>query len=205
MLLKIRNLSDKSKKIREGIVNFFRERDCVTMVIPCTDDRDIKRLESLPRTAIRPEFSAQVNRIREKIFTKCGPKKLNGAYLSARMYVKMVEEYVRSINAGSVPMIQNAWQSVLENECLLAQENARQEYDQGLQSIFKEQGKVYKKAELDHQLKLLKDKAMTCFSVINAVKEGDEDLFNKYQSEVLKYIERREKHIIEQNSNSAEG
>lgn len=174
------------------------------MVIPCTDDRDIKRLESMPRTAIRPEFSSQVNRIREKIFTKCGPKKLNGAYLSARMYVKMVDEYVRSINAGSVPMIQNAWQSVLENECLMAQEAARREYDQGLQSIF-DQSKVYRSAEIDHQLKLLKDRAMTSFSLINAVKEGDEDLFNKYQEEVHKYIERREKQIIEQNSNNAEG
>ena len=104
-LKQIRNLSDKSKRIREGIVNFFRERDCITMVMPCTDEKEIKKLDSLPKTSIRPEFNAQVNRIREKIFTKCGPKKLNGAYLSSRMYVKMVEEYVKSINQGSVPMI----------------------------------------------------------------------------------------------------
>lgn len=175
------------------------------MVMPCTDEKEIKRLDSLPKSSIRPEFNAQVNRIREKIFTKCGPKKLNGAYLSSRMYVKMVEEYVKSINQGSVPMIQNAWQSVLEHECFIAQESAIKEYDNGIREIFKEQNRVFRKPELDRQLKLLKDKAMTCFSLINTVKEGDEDLFNKFQDEVSKYIDRKEKQIIDSNTNSAEG
>jgi hypothetical protein len=201
----IRNLTEKSKRIREGIINFFRERDCVTMVIPCTDERDIKNLDNLARTSIRPEFSAQVNRIREKIFTQCGPKKLNGCYMSSRMYIKMVEEYVRSINSGSVPMIQNAWQSVLENECIVAQDKAKQEYDAAFKELFADQSRVYRREDLMKQLKELRDRAFTSFSVINSVKEGDEDMFNKYMEEVIQHIKRKEAYILEQNVTLSEG
>lgn len=33
------------------------------------------------------------------------------------MYTRMVSEYVNALNSGTVPVIQNAWESVLENEC----------------------------------------------------------------------------------------
>lgn len=173
--------------------------------MPCTDERDIKQLASMNNKDIRPEFQNQVNIIRQKIFTQCGPKKLNGSYLSSRMYVKMAEEYVKSINNGSVPMIQNAWQSVLENECIQAQDNAKKVYDQEIAETFRDRSKIHKKAVLDKMLKEIRDKAFTAFSVINTVKEGDEDLFERYYREVLDHIERKEKHLIEQNMNLAEG
>lgn len=201
----IRNLSDKSRSIREGIINFFRERDCITMVIPCTDEKDLKRLESLPKSAIRPEFRSQVNKIREKIFTQCGPKRLNGAYVSSRMYIKMIEEYIRSINSGSVPMIQSAWQSVLENECILACENSKRIYDESFKDFFRDFNKLYAKDVLAKHLRELRDKAFTVFSTINTVKESDEDRFNEYLDNVVKHIERKEKAITDQNNTLAEG
>lgn len=200
----IRNLSQESKNIREGIVNFFRERDCITMVIPCTDEKDLRRLESLPPTAIRPEFHAQVNKIREKIFTQCGPKRLNGSYISSRMYVKMLQEYVNSINSGSVPVIQSAWQNVLENECIQASENAKSIYDANFNALFKDKSKIFKKEALMKHLRDLRDKAFTAFSVINTVKESDEDRFNEYMESVKSHIERREKIILERNSTQSE-
>jgi hypothetical protein len=201
----IRNLNEKSRNIREGIINFFRERDCITMVIPCTDEREIKRLESLPKTAIRPEFRAQVNKIREKIFTQCGPKRLNGAYVSSRMYVKMIEEYIRSINSGSVPIIQSAWQSVLENECIFASENAKKIYDDAFKDLFRDSSKYFTKEALAKHLRELRDKSFTAFSTINTVKESDEDRFNEYLDNVVKHIERKEKAITDQNNTLAQG
>lgn len=201
----IRNLNEKSRNIREGIINFFRERDCITMVIPCTDEKDIKRLDTLPKTAIRAEYKAQVNKIREKIFTQCGPKRVNGAYVSSRMYVKMLEEYVKSINSGSVPMIQSAWQSVLENECILACESAKKTYDAAYKDLFRDHSKLFSKDALTKHLRDLRDKAFTAFSVINTVKESDEDRFNEYLDTVIKHIERKEKAIMDQNNTLSEG
>lgn len=182
-------------------MNFFRERDCITMVLPCFDEKDIKRLDTLPKDSIRPEFNSQVNKIRNKIFTQCGPKKLNGTYLNSRMYLKMVAEYVKSINSGSVPMIQNAWQNVLENECVTALETAKETYDRAFAQRFSEKNKALRKTELNRALKELRDQANTAFNVINSVKESDEDMFDKYFNELGKHIERKEKIQTDQNNN----
>lgn len=202
--MQIRNLSQKSRSIREGIVNFFRERDCITMVMPCMNEKDIRKLETLPKTAIRPEFNSQVNKIRNKIFTQCGPKKLNGSYLNSRMYLKMVQEYVKAISSGSMPMIQNAWQNVLENECAVALDSSRKVYDTAYSEKFDSRKKIYRKQELVKVLKEIRDQAYTAFNMINSVKEGDEELFDRYFQEIVKYIERREKIVIEQNANLSE-
>ena len=102
-------------------------------------------------------------------------------------------------------MIQNAWQSVLENECILASENAKRIYDASFQDLFKDQNKLYRKIDLTKHLRELRDKAFTAFSVINTVKEGDEDRFNEYFDGVLKYIERKEKIVNDQNLTLSEG
>ena len=176
----------------------------MTMVIPCLQEQDIKRLDTIPRERMRPEFLDQINVIRLKVYQQCGAKKLNGSYLNSRMYVKLAEEYVKAINQGSVPMIQNAWQGVLENECMGALENARKTYDTAFNEYFREQDRVYRKNDISSILKSLRDKAFTIFSVINSVKEGDEELFNTYMDELINHIERREKAVSERNAANCE-
>jgi len=172
--------------------------------MPCMNEKDIRKLDSLPKTAIRPEFNAQVNKIRNKIFTQCGAKKLNGSYLTSRMYLMMVQEYVKAISSGSMPMIQNAWQNVLENECALALDSSRRLYDTAYSERFDNRKKIYRKKELVKALKEIRDRAYTSFNMINSVKEGDEVLFDRYFQEVVKHIERKEKIVVEQNANLAE-
>jgi hypothetical protein len=44
----------------------------------------------------------------------------------------MVKEYVSSLNQGTVPVIQNAWESVLENECEVSIAQAKIAYSETL-------------------------------------------------------------------------
>jgi Guanylate-binding protein, N-terminal domain len=98
-------LSEEGKKIRSGIINFFRERDCVTLVRPCNDEQDLKSLQTTGDKNLRPEFVLELNSIRDKVYRHCGPKKLKGVNLTARMYCRMISEYVSALNEGSVPVI----------------------------------------------------------------------------------------------------
>jgi hypothetical protein len=197
-------LSEKSRKIREGIINFFKERDCVTMVLPCTDEKDIKKMDSLPDSRIRPEFMREVFRIRDKIYRQCGAKKLNGSSLTSRMYVKMVEDYVAAINGGAVPMIQNAWQSVLQNECIQSLEAAKAAYTKASQEHFKDAGKVHRKAELADALKKHRELSLLEFEGISLVKDRDEELYTEYHQELVEFIGRKERQIMEKNNSLTE-
>jgi hypothetical protein len=174
------------------------------MVLPCTDEKDIKKMDSLPDSRIRPEFMREVFRIRDKIYRQCGAKKLNGSSLTARMYVKMVEDYVAAINGGAVPMIQNAWQSVLENECIQSLEGAKSAYTRASEAFFKEAGKAYGKGELSAALKRQREESLLEFEAIGLVKERDEELYNKYHQELQEFIARRERQRIDKNNSLTE-
>ena len=125
----IKHFSESSRKVRESIITFFKFRDCVTMVRPCYDERDLQNLNK-DTTKIRPEFNDEVNRIRQKIYENCGAKQLKGLNMTARMFVQMCESYCGAINDGGAPNIQSAWDNILENECNQAFMDARNKYDQ---------------------------------------------------------------------------
>lgn len=73
---------------------------------------------------LRPEFVAQVNQLRQKIFKKVKPKVLNNKQVTGVMFLELACAYTRAINEGSVPNIQTAWSYVCQNECTRAIENA---------------------------------------------------------------------------------
>lgn len=45
--------NEDSKKIRRAIATNFKERDCVTLVRPAREERDLQRLDSIPEHALR--------------------------------------------------------------------------------------------------------------------------------------------------------
>ena len=80
----------------------------MTFVRPANDERDLRRLAQLQNNQIRPEFTKQVNGLRDKIFNKATAKQLKGVNLNMRMYIAMTRKYVEAINEGSVPNIASA-------------------------------------------------------------------------------------------------
>lgn len=108
---------EQKNRIRRMIKQFFKERDCSTMVRPVENERDLQRLQSLPDSEFRPEFKAQVTNLRNRIYKRTRPKMLNGKALTGEMLLELCLAYTEAINTGSVPNIQNAWSYVCQNEC----------------------------------------------------------------------------------------
>ena len=44
-------------KIRRLITSYFTERDCFTIVRPTEDEKSLQKLEKIPDSAMRPEFT----------------------------------------------------------------------------------------------------------------------------------------------------
>ena len=108
---------EQKNRIRRMIKQFFKERDCSTMVRPVENERDLQRLQSLPDSEFRPEFKAQVTNLRNRIYKRTRPKMLNGKALTGEMLLELCLAYTEAINTGSVPNIQTAWSYVCQNEC----------------------------------------------------------------------------------------
>jgi hypothetical protein len=98
-------------------LNFFKERDCFTMVRPTEEEKDLQKLQDMGDNLLRPEFFDQMGKLRDKIFKRVKPKVLNGKFITGEMLLELCYAYTDSINKGSVPCIESAWTYLCQNEC----------------------------------------------------------------------------------------
>eukprot|EP01129_Flabellula_baltica_P015876 TRINITY_DN8234_c0_g1_i1.p1 TRINITY_DN8234_c0_g1~~TRINITY_DN8234_c0_g1_i1.p1 ORF type:complete len:819 (-),score=207.11 TRINITY_DN8234_c0_g1_i1:19-2475(-) len=108
--------SDKNE-VRRAIKEFFPDRDCVCLVRPVTDERDLRRIDEIPYGKLRKDFRDKMESITERVYTHVTPKKIMNSYLNGHTYSELIQSYIHAINQGSVPTINIAWKniSLLEN------------------------------------------------------------------------------------------
>lgn len=100
------------------IKTYFVERDCFPMVRPVENENDLQNLMNLPDNKIRPEFIKQSTMLKNKIYMKIKPKTFNGKILSGQMLINLLESVVNAINEGAIPVIENSWNYIANNELL---------------------------------------------------------------------------------------
>ena len=157
----------KSKnQIRQMVKNYFKERDCVTLVRPITEEGNLQNLEKMDQSKLRPEFLDQVNKLRKNVLNNIKPKKMNGNVLTGPMFTELLSSYVQMINDGAVPVIQSAWTYMCINECAKAVEQAKQNFLQKMKDTesqlplsVHELNLLYKQYK-ESALKYIQDKAI---------------------------------------------
>lgn len=110
------SVEDKNR-IRRLLKEFFRDRDCCTLVRPTIREDQLQRLEDFEFEDLRLEFVEQVMGLRKKILGKLKIKSLNNKPLNGHMLATLIENYISAINKGAVPTIENAWTYICKNEC----------------------------------------------------------------------------------------
>lgn len=115
--------------VRQSIKALFPDRDCFTLVRPVGDERQLRRLDALPASALRPEFRRAVGKLARLVLERAGPKTIAGGnVVTGTVLAGLAEAYVAAINAGAVPTIATAWQGVAERECRRAAREAEDAY-----------------------------------------------------------------------------
>ena len=109
---------EEKNLVRKMIKTYFLERDCFPMVRPVENERDLQKLQTLSDERIRPEFLRQSEMLRNKIYMKIKPKNFNGKILSGQMLINLLESIIEAINEGAIPVIENSWKYITNNECL---------------------------------------------------------------------------------------
>jgi hypothetical protein len=120
---------DDKTKIRKLIKNYFKDRDCHTMVRPITDETKLQDLASIPSEKLRPDFMEAIIHLRKKIASKIKPKTFNKKVLTGDMYLNMINSFIEAINKGAVPNIENTWSSMCKVECQKALEISEAIYE----------------------------------------------------------------------------
>ena len=171
--------------IRKKIKNYFIERDCFPMVRPVEKEKDLQNLMNLSDEEIRPEFIIQSNNLREMIYTKVKPKNFSGKILSGEMLIELLESIIDAINDGAIPVIENSWKYITNNECI---KNIKTLVEYYSKNIINFQKNNLEKENLFEELQKynedLTQEVINNFKTININKFDEEDI--KEHLETLK-------------------
>jgi hypothetical protein len=122
--------------IRSTIKQLFRERDCVTLVRPVMDERQLKTIDAIPYNQLRPEFRQQSDDLVTKILEEAPPKQINGQNLTGESFSQLLSIYTESINSGAVASIQSAWESLSAQVNQQAMEEAFHAWTSGINAKY---------------------------------------------------------------------
>lgn len=200
--------SQKSYQIRQSLINFFKNRDCITLVRPVNDESELRNIQHLRDDQIRPDFLASLNAIRNKIYKNCTQKIINGVGMNTNMLVVYLRQFVEAFNSGRMPVIQTAWKSLMESECRNHFERAIRFYEDEVKQLvanvsMPDQPGSLKKVELYKNLGYFRDLALNYYNKCSYIRERDPDLFDKYKLRLKELIVASEKRVVATNHNNS--
>ena len=108
---------EEKNRVRNLIKNYFVERDCYVMIRPVELETDLQNLQNLSDNEMRKEFIEQSKIFRNKVLKKTKPKTFNKKILTGSMLIELIQSILNAINGGSIPVIENSWKYVMQNEC----------------------------------------------------------------------------------------
>ncbi|EFC46568.1 predicted protein [Naegleria gruberi] len=73
------------QQIKASLKQYFRDRDCFTLVRPIHDEKKLQNASKLESYEIRPEFRNQIEKLKQKILDTVAPKELGGRMLNGRI------------------------------------------------------------------------------------------------------------------------
>ncbi|XP_039369059.1 guanylate-binding protein 1-like [Mauremys reevesii] len=106
---------------RQCIRNFFPTRKCFVFVQPASR-QEMGQLDSLPTSALDPQFLEQTRRFCDYVFQCSNVKTVKGGIpVNGRRFSSLVQSYVGTIRSGQVPCLDNAVTAMatIENEAAL--------------------------------------------------------------------------------------
>jgi len=192
---------DEKNRLREVVKDLFRDRDCVTVVRPVTDEADLRNIQRLPYESLRPQFRTQVEAFVKKVYMALKPKKIDGSFVSGAMFVNMASEYCKAINNSVVPTIQSAWTSAVQHQLRLCLKDAVQVY----RAQMNEKAMQHLPMADDRLRELHKVAKAEALKVFAAPKFDPSDAkFREYRAELASRVKQLLDHVKAENASTSQ-
>ncbi|CAK9113682.1 Guanylate-binding protein 1 (GTP-binding protein 2) (GBP-2) (Guanine nucleotide-binding protein 2) (Interferon-induced guanylate-binding protein 2) (p67) [Durusdinium trenchii] len=124
-----------SNEQRSELRRVFRNRQCRTLVRPVLEEADLRRLDTLPESDLRPEFVRGMHGIFDTIKAETGTKKMAGQSLSGPMLALFLSSCLEAINGGAVPNIKKSFEYIAEQTYREIKERGEQQYKEEMNHV----------------------------------------------------------------------
>lgn len=190
--------AEQKNEIRNLLRNFFPERDCLTMVRPMNDEKQLAKLAEQPDEELRPEFRKQMDALKQRVFKTVRPKTLYGQPLNGAMLANLAQQYVSALNDNKTPTISTAWDRVIQSQCAEALDASLRKYRDEMTEKMKSKNGEYIVHEEDNLRKIHASASIAARNIFqkNSVRDPERvahfesQLFEKVEEEFLKFAEK---------------
>ena len=161
--------NNQNNKIRESIIKFFKERECITLPRPVDKEKDLQNLKNIPFSELKSNFRSEFLILKKKVYETSKPKIFNGKKITGPILADLLKIFIDSINSGIVPNINTAWDNIILDEIQKAYEFCKNSWKQNIEN------------NIGHiNIKLLYDlKYIIISEFINVIDENAEIKYNK--------------------------
>ena len=117
--------SKQNDLIRENIIKYFKERECITLPRPIDEEKDLQNLNNIPFSELKSNFRTEFLILKNKVYETSKPKILNGKKITGPILADLLYSFINSINSGIVPNINTACDNIILNEIQIVYENCK--------------------------------------------------------------------------------
>lgn len=108
--------SNENNLIRENLIKYFHERDCITLTRPVDTEEDLQNMKKMPFSKLNHEFKSEIMTLKNEIYKNTQSKKFQGKKLTGESLYRLIHTFIRTLNEGKIPNISNAWEQVILND-----------------------------------------------------------------------------------------
>ena len=108
--------SNENNLIRQNILKYFKERECITLPRPADSEDTLQNLDKVPFNELKPNFRKEFLILKEKVYQTSKPKIINRKRINGPILADLLIAFVDSINSGIVPNINTAWDNIILND-----------------------------------------------------------------------------------------
>ncbi|XP_031568053.1 LOW QUALITY PROTEIN: guanylate-binding protein 4-like [Actinia tenebrosa] len=135
-------LNKDARKTADSILNFFSGFDAFSLPPPSPDPEVVTNLNDKSlESQVNPQFLKEVQAFKKMLHSKLSPKKSinEGEFVTGEALAALIQLFVEALNTpGTVPNVENAWDTFVHNKCAEVLAAALAAYKQEMTSQMKE-------------------------------------------------------------------
>ena len=168
--------SNENNLIRQNILKYFKERECITLPRPVDSEETLQNLDKIPFNELKTNFRKEFLVLKDKVYQTSKPKVINRKRINGPILADLLIAFVDSINT--------AWDNIILNDIEDFYNNSLKYFKQNI-SKCKDVKTLYKlkyNTMMNYQSVLIQNKEIL-------ENEKYKDKYNKYLNDIEREID----------------
>ena len=168
--------NDEMNMIKESLVKYFKNRECVIMPCPVNNEKELPLLKKMYLDELNDDFQNEFNVLKKKVYETSQSKLINSKKINGPILVYLLKLFINEINSAENLNINKIFTDFIKYELELKYNTAKNDFKKKLDKLKKEEDidikEIYhlKYEAINEYMKIL-EKIPEIYNKINYMKE----------------------------------